>query len=181
MAKSASFIQYMRAHGNTPGPTQRPMLAGAATGFLAGIPAALMLWWSSALISATQFLAIRMWMTLALHSFATIVAGVIYGRVFSRAANDPRGGWLFGISYGFLLWTVGPATILQWWFGRPLALGVAAIGILAAYLIYGSLLGLLFPLIHHLLQSELRHLKEPSRHGRFGVKPEVALMQPRRE
>src|ERR1043166_1990200 len=160
MARSASFIQYMRAHGNTPGPTQRPILAGAITGVLAEIPAALLLWWSGALISVTRSLSTRTWIALLLHSLATIVAGAIYGRVFSRAANDPDGGWLFGISYGFLIWMVGPVTLLQWIFGRPLALGVAAIGMLAAHLIYGLALGLLFPVVHHLIQSELRDLHE---------------------
>jgi hypothetical protein len=51
MARSASFVQYMRAHGNTPGPTQRPVLAGAITGFVAELPATAMLWWSGALAS----------------------------------------------------------------------------------------------------------------------------------
>src|SRR5215213_3557282 len=175
MARSASFIQYMRAHGNTPGPTQRPILAGAATGSLAEIPAVLLLWWSGALVSATQSLSLSTWMAVALHFLATIVAGAIYGRVFSRAANDPRGGWLFGISYGFLLWMIGPVTVLQWTLGRPLALGVAAMGILGAHLIYGLSLGLLFPWIHRLLQCELKQLKGPGRHGTVGVKPQNAI------
>ena len=156
MARSASFIQYMRAHGNTPGPTQRPILAGAVTGALAEVPAVLLLWWSGALASATHVLSLPTWMAVALHFVATIVAGAIYGRVFSRAANDPQGGWLFGISYGFLLWMIGPVTVLQWTLGRPLAVGVAAQGILGAYLVYGLSLGLLFPWIHKLMQSELR-------------------------
>ena len=179
MARSASFIQYMRAHGNTPGPTQRPILAGAATGSLAEIPAVLLLWWSGALVSATESLSLSTWMAVALHFLATIVAGAIYGRVFSRAANDPRGGWLFGISYGFLLWMIGPVTVLQWTLGRPLALGVAAMGILGAYLAYGLSLGLLFPWIHKLLQSELTRLKEPGRRETFRSEPETALMQSR--
>ena len=179
MARSASFIQYMRAHGNTPGPTQRPITAGAATGALAEIPAVLLLWWSGALVSASQSLSLSTWMAVALHFLATIFAGAIYGRVFSRAANDPRGGWLFGISYGFLLWMIGPVTVLQWTLGRPLALGVAAMGILGAYLVYGLSLGLLFPLIHKLLQSELTRLKEPGRRGTLRSEPKTALMQSR--
>jgi hypothetical protein len=172
MAKSVSFIQYMRAHGNAPGPTQRPFLAGAFTGAVAEIPAAVMLWWSGALMSATEFLSLPFWSTAALHWLLAIVGGAIYGRVFSRAANDRQGGWLFGISYGFLIWMVGPITVLQWTFGRPVALGVAAMGILAAHLIYGLLLGLLFPWIHNLLQHDLKHLEEPRGHGGFGVKVE---------
>lgn len=165
MARTASFIAYMRAHGNAPGPTQRPILAGAVTGFLAEIPAVLVLWWSDALTSIMQALSLSSWTTLALHSLAMVIAGAIYGRVFSRAANDPRGGWLFGISYGFLIWMIGPVTVLQWTLGRPLALGVAAMGILGAHLVYGLSLGLLFPWIHKLLQHELRDVKEPGPQG----------------
>lgn len=163
-------MQYMRAHGNAPGPTQRPVLAGALTGLVAEIPAAMMLWWSGALVSATQSLSLRVWITLVLHSAAAIAGAAIYGRLFSRAANDPNGGWLFGISYGFLIWMIGPVTVLQWTLGRPLALGVAAMGILAAHLIYGLTLGLLFPWIHRLLQYKLKNLKEPVGRGIFGVK-----------
>jgi hypothetical protein len=171
MAKGASFIQYMRAHGNAPGPTQRPFSAGAITGLLAQIPTALMLWWSGALMSATESLSLPIWIILILHSLAAILGGAIYGRVFSRAANDPSGGWLFGISYGFLIWMIGPVTILQWTLGRPLALGVAAMGILAAHLIYGLLLGLLFPWIHRLLQYELDRAKVPMHLRMYGQKP----------
>jgi len=148
-------MQYMRAHGNTPGPTQRPILAGALTGLAAEIPAAVMLWWSGAFVSATQSLSLPLWSALVVHSLLAIAGGAIYGRVFSRAANDPQGGWLFGIGYGFLIWMIGPVTVLQWTLGRPLALGVAAMGILAAHLIYGLSLGLLFPWIHSRLQYEL--------------------------
>jgi hypothetical protein len=148
-------MQYMRAHGNTPGPTQRPISAGAITGLVAEVPAAAMLWWSGALHSLTQALSLPLWLTLILYLSAMIVCAAIYGRVFGRAANDPQGGWLFGISYGFLIWIVGPVTMLQWSLSRPLALGRAAMGVLGAHLIYGLFLGLLFPLIHRLLQKKL--------------------------
>ena len=178
MAKGASFMQYMRAHGNTPGPTQRPTLTGALTGFLAEIPTLLILWRSGALDSATQSLGLRTGLALALHSVAMVAAGAFYGRLFSRAANDRYGGWLFGISYGFLIWMVGPVTALQWVLARPLAVGVAAMGVLGAHLIYGLALGLLFPWIHRLLRYELSEVKEPTgRKGAFGVRPEAALLQ----
>ena len=160
MAKTASFVQYMRAHGNTPGPTQRPLLAGAVTALIAEMPALAMLWWSGALTDAARTLSLPLWTTVALHSAGAILCGAIYGRVFSRAANDPRGGWLFGISYGFLMWMIGPVTVLQWVLQRPIAVGVAAMGILGAYLLYGLVLGLLFPWVHRSLQWELRQLKE---------------------
>lgn len=170
MAESGSFMQYMRAHGNTPGPTQRPVFAGALTGFMAEVPTAAMLWWSGALGSATQALFLQSWVTLILHVVLAIIGGAIYGRVFSRAANDAQGGWLFGISYGFLIWMIGPATIVQWTLGRPLALGPAAMGVLAAHLVYGFVLGSLFPGIHRRLQKELNRLHAPDGRGTFGVK-----------
>jgi hypothetical protein len=179
MVRSASFIQYMRAHGNTPGPTQRPVLAGAVTGALAEIPAVLLLWWSGAFASASQSLSLSLYGTFPLLLLIMVITGVIYGRVFSRAANDPRGGWLFGISFGFLIWMIGPVTFLQWWCQCPLALEVAAMGILGAHLVYGLFLGLLFPWIHKLLQGDVTQLKGPGRHGRFGVKSHKALLQSR--
>ena len=179
MANSASFIQYMRAHGNTPGPTQRPILSGAVSGLVSEIPAIAILWWSGALESATQSLGLGLWLLLLLHTCATIAGGALYGRVFSRAANDPRGGWLFGISYGFLLWMVGPVTALQLTLGRPLAVGVAAIGILMAHIGYGLALGLMYPWIHKLLQCRLSKAKPLTREkGMFGIKSEAALIQP---
>src|SRR5215218_6207714 len=160
MGQGVSFMQYMRAHGNTPGPTQRPLLAGAITGGLAVIPSAIVLWYLAALDSLTRALGIGAWPVLALHLTATVLAGALYGRVFGRAANDRRGGWLFGISYGFLVWMLGPATALQWVLSHPLAVGVAAMGMMGAHLAYGLALGLVFPRIHTLLQCELRKAKQ---------------------
>src|ERR1041385_5427226 len=57
------------------------------------LPTAVVLWWSGALVSATQSLSLRVWITLVLHSAAAIAGAAIYGRLFSRAANDPHGGW----------------------------------------------------------------------------------------
>jgi peptidoglycan/LPS O-acetylase OafA/YrhL len=87
-----------------------------------------------------------------------VLAGLCYGGLFQRAAADRRGGWLFGISYGFLLWMLGPITLLQMLFGRPLATGTAAMGILAANLLSGLILGLLFRPAHRVVRRSLeRH------------------------
>jgi hypothetical protein len=176
MGQGVSFMQYMRAHGNTPGPTQRPLLAGAITGGLAEIPSALVLWYSAALDSLARALGIGAWPVLALLLTATVSAGALYGRVFSRAANDRRGGWLFGISYGFLIWMFGPATVLQWVLSHPLAVGVAAMGMLGAHLVYGLALGLLFPWIHTLLQCELSKATQPKDPRKlYGARPEAGI------
>ncbi len=53
----------MRAHGNTPGPTQRPISAGAISAVFATVPAALVLWFSGALDSLSDTLAIKFQLT----------------------------------------------------------------------------------------------------------------------
>jgi len=156
MAKAVA--QYMRAHGNTPGPTQRPKLTGALAAMLAETPAALLLWVTGGLEGLARALGTKSAVAIPLHLFAMALAGALYGRLFGRAANDRRGGWLFGISYGFLLWMLGPVTALQWIIGRPVAVGRAAMGLLGAHLAYGLALGLLFPQVHRLLQREIGHV-----------------------
>jgi hypothetical protein len=154
-------MQYMRAHGNTPGPTQRPKLAGLLTAILAELPAAFVLWRAGALVSLAHTIGVQPWLTLIFHAGALALAGAVYGQVFSRAANDRRGGWLFGIGYGYLLWMLGPVALLQWVIARPVATGSAAIGMLVAHLLYGLALGLLFPSIHRLLQRKLGDVMQP--------------------
>jgi hypothetical protein len=82
-----------------------------------------------------------------------IAGGALYGRIFMRAANDHRGGWLFGIAFAFLLWMLGPASTISWILQKPLAIGTAAQGILAAHLAYGLILGSLFPWLHRRIQK----------------------------
>jgi len=147
-------MQYMRAHGNTPGPTQRPISAGAISAVFAAAPAAFVLWISGALNSLSDTLAIKFQLLLVLYVVSMSVIGALYGRVFSRAANDRRAGWLFGISYGFLIWMLGPVMVLQLIRHQPVAIGRAALGLLGAHLIFGVALGLLFPSVHKLLQRK---------------------------
>jgi hypothetical protein len=80
--------------------------------------------------------------------------GALYGRIFMRAANDRRGGWLFGIGFGFLVWMVA-ATTVQIAMNRPLATGGAAQGMFAAHLLFGLALGICFPRVHRVLQARL--------------------------
>lgn len=81
-----------------------------------------------------------------------LIGGGVYGRVFMRAANDRRGAWLFGIAFGFLLWMLGPGTAVYWLGFGPLATGRASQALLAAHLLYGLVLGLVFPLVHAVVQ-----------------------------
>jgi hypothetical protein len=150
------LMRFMRAHGQEPAPGQRPVAAGALAGFCAGLAVLPLLFWSRALASLAAALSMSVGVVAATYPAVAVVAGGLYGAVFRRAANDRRGGWLFGISYGFLLWMVGPTTLLQAILGRPLATGTAALGLLGANLLSGLILGLLFRPMHRLTQFRAR-------------------------
>ena len=155
MSRDISFMQYMRAHGNTPGPTQRPRLTGAISGFAASIPSLLLIFLTGTLENVAQTLGINFWLAIAIDSALITLAGMIYAEIFKRAANDVQGGWLFGAGYGFLLWMLGPTTIWQWITGHPLAVGYPAMGLFGGQILYGLVLGLIFPRIHRLVQTKL--------------------------
>lgn len=154
MKPDISFLQYMKAHGNTPSPTQRPLLTGAASGLAAGIPSAAVLYFSGAAGSVDRITGIGISPLIFVHILLIILAGILYAQIFKRAANDRKGGWLFGAGYGFLLWVIGPISIWQALSGVPVAVGTAAKGVFGACILYGLILGSLFPLIHSLI-----HLK----------------------
>jgi hypothetical protein len=84
-----------------------------------------------------------------------LFAGLIYAAIFKRAANDCKGGWIFGASYGFLLWLIAPITVWQLFSTRRLVLGGAAMGLFGAHILFGLVLGIVFPWIHFLIQSRL--------------------------
>jgi len=149
------LMRFIRAHGQTPGPGQRPRTAGAIAGTVAGVLAAPLLKWSGAAASLSSNLQLSGWSVVLLYVGVATLAGALYGAVFQRAASDRRGGWLFGISYGFLLWMLGPITLLQTVVGHPLATGTAAMGILAANLLSGLVLGLAFRPAHALVRKAL--------------------------
>src|SRR5688572_17254030 len=90
---------FLQAHGFDPGPTQRPALAGAVAGAVATLPATAILVAFGSLRIEAEILAIPVPVVVAAGMLLMSVAGVAYGRIFRRAANDPRGGWLFGASF----------------------------------------------------------------------------------
>jgi hypothetical protein len=149
------FIRYMRAHGQMPGPGERPRLAGALAGAVAGVASLPLLSGSGAGSNIAHGLGTATWTVAVLYCIGAMLAGVVYATVFGRAANDRRGGWLFGIAYGFLLWMLGPVTILQAVLQRQLVVGTAAMGVLGASLASGLLLGVLFRPVYVLLRKRL--------------------------
>jgi hypothetical protein len=137
-------------------------MAGALSGLLGALPAAAMLSMTGALANLSDAIHLPFWLALLLQVSTMGIVGSVYGRVFNRAATDWRGSWLFGISYGFLVWMLGPVMIVQWSIGRPIAIGSAAMGLFAAHVLWGLALGLLFPWLHSTIQHH-------SRGGPFGL------------
>jgi hypothetical protein len=165
------MLSMLQAHGLDAGPTQRPLLAGATAGLIAAAPAlAVDFPFGSvdALVRATRTSPL-----LATIAYAglMLLGGVLYGWLFQRAANDERGGWLFGMAFGFVLWMLGPIPLLQWVPEEPVLRGYPAAGLLLGQLLWGLTLGLTFPFVHRRLHVRLHKLGRADR--RAG--PEAAV------
>ena len=156
---------FLAAHGYDPGPSQRPYSAGAISGIVAAVPAVAVLWWFGSLEIEARILRLSIPATLALGWAAMAVAGALYARLFGRAANDRRAGWLFGMAFGFALWAAGAVLVLPLLSGGEIPSGSAAVGVFLSLLVWGAALGLAVPFIHPPLQERL---ETGSRHTRVG-------------
>lgn len=139
---------FLGAHGYDPGPTQRPWLTGAASGVLATLPAIALLHAFGSLAVESRILGLSVAATLGLGWVAMAAAGAIYARLFGRAANDARGGWLFGMAFGFALWAAGAVMVLPIASGGLVPAGEAAIGVFLSLLAWGGGVGTLVPIVH---------------------------------
>ena len=146
---------FLSAHGYDPGPTQRPLLAGAISGLIATIPAVTMLHAFGSLGVEARILGLSDLMTIAAGEPVMAVAGSIYARLFGRAANDWRGGWLFGMAFGFALWTAGAVMVLPLASGGEAPAGMAAIGVFLSLATWGAALGLVHPFVHRPLHESI--------------------------
>lgn len=148
------MIPFLRAHGYDPGPTERPFLAGGLSGGLAVVPSsAAFVGFGSFGVLSEQVIEVSRLVTAALLFGAFTVAGIIYGAVFRRAANDRQAGWLLGLAYGFVLWIAAPIVAFPLTGARSMAAGVAATGFLVTFLAWGLFVGLLFPWLHRPLSA----------------------------
>ncbi len=136
---------FIRAHGYVPGPAGRPIAAGALTGVLAVVPFLVIAWLGGGLSDVAHRIGVPAALVPTAYGMLMVGGGALYGWLFMRAANDRGGGWLFGISYGFFTWMLGPATIMPVVTGRPVVVGAAAQFFFAAHVAYGLALGLLYP------------------------------------
>ena len=156
---------FLSAHGYDPGPSQRPLMAGAISGVLATVPAIAVLVALGSLDVEAEILGLSSIATLALGWVAMAIAGALYGRVFGRAANNVRGGWLFGMAFGFVLWAGGAVLMLPLLSGGRAPAGGAALGVALSMLVWGLAIGLLLPFVHRPFHESL---EQGSRHKEIG-------------
>ena len=146
---------FLSAHGYDPGPTQRPLLAGAISGVLATIPAIAILYALGSLRVEAGILGISQIMTVAVGWPVMAAAGAAYGRIFGRAANDASGGWLFGMAFGFALWAAGAVMVLPLLSGGLAPAGEAAIGVFLSLVTWGAVLGAIHPFVHRPMHQSI--------------------------
>ena len=169
---------FLSAHGYDPGPSQRPLLAGAISGVLATAPAVAILFAFGSLDVEARILGMSTVLTLALGWAAMAVAGAIYARAFGRAANNVRGGWMFGMVAGFALWASGGVLILPLLSGGRAPAGMPALGLALSMLIWGLAIGILLPFVHRPLHESL---ETGSRHAEIGPNAAAGDDRPVRE
>lgn len=146
---------FLSAHGYSPGPTQRPLVAGALSSLLATIPAIAILHGFGALEVEARILDLSMLETVAAGEVIMAIAGAAYAQLFGRAANDVRGGWLFGMAFGFALWAAGAVMVLPLASGGDAPAGTAALGVLLSLIGWGAALGLLLPFVHRTFHQDI--------------------------
>jgi hypothetical protein len=156
---------FLSAHGYNPGPTQRPMTAGAICGVLAAFPAVAVLWLFGSLEVEARILSLSVAATLGLGFAAMAIAGAAYGRIFGRAANDRRGGWLFGMAFGFAHCAAGAVLVLPVASGGQTPAGPAAVGVCLSLMVWGCGLGLLIPFIHPYLHERIETVAKSAELG----------------
>ena len=146
---------FLSAHGYDPGPTQRPIIAGALSGVVATLPAIAILQPFGSLRVEAQILGISVLTTIAAGVPLMALGGAVYGRLFGRAANDRRGGWLFGMTFGFALWAAGAVMVLPLASGGQTPAGEAAIGLFLSLVVWGAALGTVHPIVHRPLHESI--------------------------
>ena len=150
------MMSFLRAHGVDSGPLQRPILAGLLSGLVATLPAGwVFVSFGSFTVVADQVMRLPRPVTAVALAAAFTAAGALYGLTFRRAANDRRGGWLFGAAFGFLLWMLAPVVVLPVIGGSVMAAGTAATGFFICFLLWGATLGAVFPFVHRPLQGRI--------------------------
>ena len=170
------MIGFLRAHGMEPGPLQRPILAGALSGLIAIVPAgAVFVVFGSFTVVSDQVMHLPRSVTALIMTAAFALSGSLYGLLFRRAANDRLGGWLFGCAFGFLLWMAAPIVVLPLLVTRTMAAGIAATGFLACFLVWGAVIGAVFPYVHQPLHAKMDGDGKAQKSAGGAVRPSTLL------
>jgi hypothetical protein len=152
------------------------LLAGAISGVVATVAAMGILLLSGALRVEAQILRMSQGQTIAIGCVVMALAGAVYGRLFGRAANDPRGGWLFGMAFGFALWAAGAVMVLPLASGGMAPAGTAASGVFLSLVAWGAALGIVHPFVHRPLH---RSIESGAKQAEVG--PSAAVSNGQRE
>ena len=156
---------FLAAHGYDPGPSQRPLTAGAISGVIGTIPAVAVLLAFGSLKVEAQILGLPPPLTIALGVAVMALAGAAYARIFGRAANSANGGWLVGMSFGYALWAAGAVLVLPLVSGGRAPAGHAAAGVALSLLVWGFATGILMPFVHRPLHEDLEKASKRSELG----------------
>ncbi len=156
---------FLSAHGYDPGPTQRPQLAGTISGLGATVPAVALLYVSGALAIEARILGLSVLATIAAGEAVMAAAGALYARLFGRAANNARAGWLSGMAFGFALWAAGAVMVLPLAGAGRTPAGSAAMGLFFSLIVWGAALGAMLPWIHRPLQQSIERGAERRESG----------------
>jgi hypothetical protein len=154
---------------------QRPYLSGALSGLIGTIPSLAILHALGSLQVEAIILGHSQLITVVAGELVMACAGAVYSRVFGRAANNVRGGWLFGMMFGFILWAAGAVMILPLASDGRIPAGVPGIGVLLSLLLWGATTGVAQPFIQRPLHESI---EAASRRDALG--PSAALMNRRR-
>src|SRR3954469_9271364 len=119
------MFQELRAPGFDPGPRQKPRTAGAMSAACASPIALVILERSGAIAWLGDAVHARVLTAFAVVAIV-VLTGVAYAQTFRRAANDRRGGWMFGMSFGFATWMLVTGILRA---AHLVAIGVPAIGL----------------------------------------------------
>ncbi len=86
-----------------------------------------------------------------LHLVFSAVIGLIFSVFLGHAAVDKARGVVLGLVYGLIWWFLGPLIIMPVWLGMGLQLSAQgmqmALPSLWGHLVYGFILGLVYPII----------------------------------
>lgn len=143
------MIEELRGHALDPGPHQRPRMAGVFAGIVVA-PIAVFVFARCRVFAGIDALAAGA-VVLGL-----VAMGALYGRIFRRAANDRYGGWMFGMAFGFAMWTLVSFALRITGSGL---VGISAMGLFGGMVIHGALVGIAFPSVHAFVKRPLRDVR----------------------